>query len=93
MKAEGKPGLGPGLTGPGKIFLISDRHLEIVAVLPLYCRNRMNVSEPEIDIRPKSAANSILTSNHLTGHRIDYGNGNDYLGLVQTDVPQETGFA
>jgi hypothetical protein len=38
------------------------------------CRNRMNVSEPETEIRPKSAANSILTSNHLTSHRIDYGN-------------------
>jgi hypothetical protein len=53
----------------------------------------MRVLEPEIEIRPKSSANSILTSNHLTRHRIDYGNGNDYLGLVQTDVPQETGFA
>jgi hypothetical protein len=32
--------------------------------------------------RPKSAANSILTANHLSGQRIDYGNdngnGNDF---------------
>jgi hypothetical protein len=53
----------------------------------------MRVPEPEIEIRPKSAANSILTSNYLTGKRIDYGNDNDYLGLVQTDVRQETRFA
>jgi hypothetical protein len=34
------------------------------------------LSEPEIENRPKSSADSVWTSDHLTGLRIDYGNDN-----------------
>jgi hypothetical protein len=50
--------------------------LEISSKNRCRCRDRKSLSEPEIENRPKSSADSIWTSDHLTGHRIDYGNAN-----------------